>query len=174
MANPLIRADRVAVRRRHGLRRAAAAAGRDHRPRPAGRRPAGDTQVWGLLGCQKEAAFAADRVIVVVEEVVDEAVIRADPNRTIIPGLIVDAVVVEPWGAHPSYVQGAYDRDNRFYLDWDPITRDEAATQAWLARVGLRPRRPRGLHREAGRRADRVPAAAAPAPSGSVDYGAYR
>src|SRR5262249_28818664 len=52
--------------------------------------------------------------------------------RTIIPGLIVDAVVVEPWGAHPSYVQGAYDRDNRFYLDWDPISRDEAATQAWL------------------------------------------
>ena len=93
---------------------------------------AGDTQVWGLLGCQKEAAFAADRVIVVVEELVDEAVIRADPNRTIIPGLIVDAVVVEPWGAHPSYVQGAYDRDNRFYLDWDPISRDEAATQAWL------------------------------------------
>ena len=92
----------------------------------------GDTQVWGLLGCQKEAAFAADRVIVVVEELVDEAVIRADPNRTIIPGLIVDAVVVEPWGAHPSYVQGAYDRDNRFYLDWDPITRDEDAVQAWL------------------------------------------
>ena len=71
-------------------------------------------------------------MIVVVEEVVDEAVIRADPNRTIIPGLIVDAVVVEPWGAHPSYVQGAYDRDNRFYLDWDPISRDEAAIQAWL------------------------------------------
>ncbi len=93
---------------------------------------AGDTQVWGLLGCQKEAAFAADRVIVVVEELVDEAVIRADPNRTIIPGLIVDAVVVEPWGAHPSYAQGYYDRDNRFYLDWDPISRDEAATQAWL------------------------------------------
>src|SRR6187549_3443535 len=63
----------------------------------------GDTQVWGLLGCQKEAAFAADRVIVVVEELVDEDVIRADPNRTIIPGLIVDAVVVEPYGAHPSY-----------------------------------------------------------------------
>src|SRR4051812_37816893 len=67
---------------------------------------AGNTQVWGLLGCQKEAAFAADRVIVVVEELVAEEVVRADPNRTIIPGLIVDAVVVEPWGAHPSYVQG--------------------------------------------------------------------
>ena len=93
----------------------------------------GDTQVWGLLGCQKEAAFAADRVIVVVEELVDEAVIRADPNRTIIPGLIVDAVVVEPWGAHPSYVQGAYDRDNRFYLDWDPITRDEERSRPGCA-----------------------------------------
>src|SRR4051794_29992124 len=50
----------------------------------------GNTQAWGLLGCQKEAAFAADRVIVVVEELVGEDVIRADPNRTLIPGLIVD------------------------------------------------------------------------------------
>ena len=80
-------------------------------------------------------------MIVVVEELVDEAVIRSDPNRTVIPGLIVDAVVVEPYGAHPSYVQGAYDRDNRFYLDWDPISRDEDALQAWLRDVGLRPRR---------------------------------
>jgi glutaconate CoA-transferase subunit A len=64
----------------------------------------GNTQMWGLLGCQKEAAFAAERVIVVVEELCPESVIRADPNRTVIPGLIVDAVVVEPWGAHPSYV----------------------------------------------------------------------
>ena len=121
---------------------------------PSARRPRGDTQVWGLLGCQKEAAFAADRVIVVVEEVVDEAVIRADPNRTIIPGLIVDAVVVEPWGAHPSYVQGAYDRDNRFYLDWDPITPRRGGHPGLAARVGLRPRRPGGLHREARRGAD--------------------
>ena len=104
----------------------------------------GDTQVWGLLGCQKEAAFAADRVIVVVEELVDEAVIRADPNRTIIPGLIVDAVVVEPFGAHPSYVQGDYDRDNRFYLDWDAISRDEAAAPGLARRVGPRRRRAGG------------------------------
>lgn len=93
---------------------------------------AGNTQVWGLLGVQKEVAFAAERVIVVVEEVVDEAVIRSDPNRTIIPGLLVDAVVHEPYGAHPSYTQGYYDRDNRFYLAWDRISRDEAATLAWL------------------------------------------
>jgi glutaconate CoA-transferase, subunit A len=88
--------------------------------------------VWGLLGCQKEAAFAAERVIVVVEELVDEAVVRADPNRTIIPGLIVDAVVVEPFGAHPSYAQGYYDRDNAFYIEWDAISRDEQALQVWL------------------------------------------
>src|SRR4029453_7628181 len=86
---------------------------------------AGNTQVWGLLGCQKEAAFAADRVIVVVEELGSEDVGRADPNRTIIPGLIVDAVVVEPYGAHPSYVQGAYDRHNPFHPQWGAHTRDE-------------------------------------------------
>jgi glutaconate CoA-transferase subunit A len=133
----------------------------------------GDTQVWGLLGCQKEAAFAADRVIVVVEELVDEAVIRADPNRTIIPGLIVDAVVVEPWGAHPSYVQGRYDRDNRFYLDWDPISRDAATTEAWLREwvYDLDGRADYvaklGDERLAGLRPGT-------APSGSVDYGEYR
>mgnify|MGYP000479119739 FL=1 len=92
----------------------------------------GNTQLWGLLGAQKEAAFAARHVIVVVEEIVDEEVIRSDPNRTLIPGLIVDAVVHEPYGAHPSYVQGYYDRDNDFYLRWDEISRDEAATRAWL------------------------------------------
>ena len=58
----------------------------------------GDGQIWGLLGCQKEAAFAAERVILVCEELVDEGVVRRDPNRTVIPGLIVDAVVVEPRG----------------------------------------------------------------------------
>lgn len=93
---------------------------------------AGNTHLWGLLGVQKEAAFAAKHVIVVVEEVVEEAVIRSDPNRTIIPGLVMDAVVHEPYGAHPSYVQGYYDRDNEFYLRWDEISRNEAATRAWL------------------------------------------
>jgi glutaconate CoA-transferase, subunit A len=92
----------------------------------------GNTQLWGLVGVQKEVAFAAAKVVVVVEEIVDEAVIRRDPNRTLIPGLIVDAVVHEPYGAHPSYVQGYYDRDNRFYLDWDKVSRDQAQTEAWL------------------------------------------
>ncbi|HWZ61094.1 MAG TPA: CoA-transferase [Gemmatimonadaceae bacterium] len=92
----------------------------------------GNAQIWGLLGVQKEAAFAARHVIVVVEELVDAAVIRADPNRTIVPGLIVDAVVVEPWGAHPSYAQGYYDRDNDFYVAWEPISREPAALARYL------------------------------------------
>lgn len=92
----------------------------------------GNTQLWGLLGVQKETAFAADRVVVVAEEVVDGDVIRSDPNRTIIPDLVVDAVVHEPYGAHPSYVQGYYDRDNEFYLRWSEISRDHASTADWL------------------------------------------
>ncbi|MGQ0643486.1 MAG: CoA transferase subunit A [Gemmatimonadaceae bacterium] len=92
----------------------------------------GNTQVWGLLGTQKEAAFASARVIVVVEELVDESVIRQDPNRTIIPGLIVNAVVAEPWGAHPSYAQGYYDRDNDFYVEWESISRDAVRLSAYL------------------------------------------
>ena len=93
---------------------------------------AGNTQMWGLLGVQQEAAFASARVIVVVEELVEESAIRSDPNRTVIPGMIVNAVVREPWGAHPSYAQGYYDRDNDFYVAWEAITRDPARLERYL------------------------------------------
>ena len=134
----------------------------------------GNTQMWGLLGCQKEAAFAAERVIVVVEELVSEDVIRADPNRTVIPGLIVDAVVVEPWGAHPSYVQGAYDRDNHFYRDWDAISREAATTQAWLDEwvYGVAGRAEYMAKLGEDRMASLKPSGSAP--SGSVEYGVYK
>src|SRR5437016_3771301 len=92
----------------------------------------GNAQMWGVLGVQKEAAFAARRVIVVAEEIVDESVIRADPNRTVIPGFIVDAVVHEPWGAHPSYAQGYYDRDNEFYVAWEDISKDPNRLDQYL------------------------------------------
>jgi glutaconate CoA-transferase subunit A len=92
----------------------------------------GNAQMWGVLGVQKEAAFAAERVIVVAEEIVDESVVRADPNRTVIPGFIVDAVVHEPWGAHPSYAQGYYDRDNEFYVAWEAISKDEKRLASYL------------------------------------------
>ncbi|MDE2292856.1 MAG: CoA transferase subunit A [Elusimicrobia bacterium] len=92
----------------------------------------GNAQIWGLLGVQKEAAFASKRVIVVVEELVEQSVIRADPNRTVIPAPIVSAVVVEPFGAHPSFAQGYYDRDNDFYVAWEPVSRDPAALAKYL------------------------------------------
>ncbi|MGB4868976.1 MAG: CoA-transferase [Candidatus Promineifilaceae bacterium] len=92
----------------------------------------GNTHIWGLLGMQKEVAFAAKKVVIVVEEVVDAEVIARDPNRTLIPGLVVDAVVHEPFGAHPSYVQGYYDRDNAFYLDWAENSGDQEKTEVWL------------------------------------------
>ncbi len=92
----------------------------------------GDAQIWGIPGCQKESAFAAGRVIVVCEEIVSDEVIRSDPNRTLIPGTIVDAVVEAPGGCHPSYAQGFYDRDNPFYLEWDAISRDTGRLDEWL------------------------------------------
>lgn len=92
----------------------------------------GNAQVWGLLGSQKEVAFAAKKVIVVAEQIVDNDVVRRDPNRTLVPGLVVSHVVHEPWGCHPSYVQGFYDRDNDFYVKWDDISRDPATYAAYL------------------------------------------
>lgn len=133
----------------------------------------GNTHLWGLLGSQKEVAFAARRRIVVVEEIVDEAVIRSDPNRTLIPGLIVDAVVHEPFGAHPSYVQGYYDRDNQFYLDWEAISADHATTAAWLDEwVYALPDRAAYLAKLG--EAIRARLKPAPAPAAAVDYGAYQ
>ncbi|MGH9905600.1 MAG: CoA transferase subunit A [Pyrinomonadaceae bacterium] len=92
----------------------------------------GNAQVWGLIGVQKEAAFASRHTIVVAEEIVSERVIRSDPNRTLIPGFIVDAVVCEPFGCHPSYAQGYYDRDNNFYVRWREISKDVAQFQSYL------------------------------------------
>jgi glutaconate CoA-transferase subunit A len=93
----------------------------------------GNAQVWGLMGTQKETAFASRRVIVVAEEIVDHSVIRRDPNRTLIPSIVVDHVVHDPWGAHPSYVQGHYDRDNDFYVKWEDISRDPKTYQDYFA-----------------------------------------
>jgi glutaconate CoA-transferase subunit A len=92
----------------------------------------GNAQVWGILGEQRLAAFAAKKVILTVEEIVDEAVIRSDPNRTLIPGLVVDAVCHVPYCAHPSYTQGYHDRDNDFYLAWDEISKTAESVQAYL------------------------------------------
>jgi glutaconate CoA-transferase subunit A len=103
----------------------------------------GNAQIWGLIGVQKEAAFASRNTIVVAEEIVSESVIRSDPNRTLIPGLIVNAVVHEPFGCHPSFAQGFYDRDNDFYVRWREISQNEALLNKYLEEwvYGVRDRR---------------------------------
>jgi glutaconate CoA-transferase subunit A len=92
----------------------------------------GNVHLWGIIGEQKEVAFAAKQVILTAEEIVDEAVIRSDPNRTLIPGFIVNAVCHVPHAAHPSYAQGYYDRDNDFYLKWDKVSESAELTKQWL------------------------------------------
>ena len=92
----------------------------------------GNAHLWGIIGEQKEAAFAAKKVIVTAEEIVDESVIRSDPNRTMIPGIVVSAVCHVPFACHPSYAQGYYDRDNEFYLAWDKVSESVESVKAWL------------------------------------------
>ncbi len=92
----------------------------------------GNAHLWGIIGEQKEAAFAAKKVILTAEEIVDEAVIRSDPNRTMIPGIVVSAVCQVPFACHPSYAQGCYDRDNEFYLAWDKVSESVESVKAWL------------------------------------------
>ena len=93
----------------------------------------GNAHLWGIIGEQKEAAFAARKVILTAEEIVDESIIRSDPNRTMIPANIVSAVCHVPYSCHPSYAQGYYDRDNEFYLAWDKISSSQESIQNWLA-----------------------------------------
>jgi glutaconate CoA-transferase subunit A len=92
----------------------------------------GNAHLWGIIGEQKEAAFASKKVILTAEEIVDESVIRSDPNRTMIPGIVVSAVCHVPFACHPSYAQGYYDRDNEFYLAWDKISESVEATRHYL------------------------------------------
>jgi len=92
----------------------------------------GNAHLWGIIGEQKEAAFAAERVILTAEEIVSEAVIRSDPNRTLIPGMVVDAVCHVPFACHPSYAQGYYDRDNELYVQWDKISQSRADARKWI------------------------------------------
>lgn len=92
----------------------------------------GNAHLWGIIGEQKEAAFAAKKVILTAEEIVEESVIRSDPNRTMIPGIVVSAVCHVPFACHPSYAQGYYDRDNEFYLAWDKVSESADSIKQYL------------------------------------------
>ena len=90
----------------------------------------GNVQLWGITGVQKEAVLAAARSLVTVEEIVDE--LEPRPGAVVLPAWAVTAVAAVPGGAHPSYAQGYYDRDNDYYRAWDAISRDRDTFTAWL------------------------------------------
>jgi glutaconate CoA-transferase subunit A len=92
----------------------------------------GNVQMWGIIGDSVTGALASRRIVVTVEEVVSRDVVRRDPNRTMVPGYRVDAVCPVPWGAHPSYVQGYYTRDDAFYRAYDQLSRTAEGLQAYL------------------------------------------
>jgi glutaconate CoA-transferase subunit A len=94
---------------------------------------AGNVQLWGITGVQKEAVLAAKRAIVTVEEIVDE--LTPLPGAVVLPAWVLDAVAVAPGGAAPSYAHGYYDRDNAAYRAWDTISRDRDAFSRWLKEV---------------------------------------
>jgi glutaconate CoA-transferase subunit A len=92
----------------------------------------GNAHAWGNLGITEEAALASRTVILVAEEIVDREVILSDPNRVLLPGFRVAAVVHEPGGAHPSPVQGYYNRDHEAYHEYHRATRTREGFEAWL------------------------------------------
>jgi glutaconate CoA-transferase subunit A len=94
----------------------------------------GNAHLWGSLGVAVDGARAARSVIVVAEEIVAPEVIASDPNRALVPGFKVSAVVHEPWGAHPSPVQGHYGRDHAFFAQYHEQSRTLDDFERWLER----------------------------------------
>lgn len=92
----------------------------------------GNAHAWGNFGVMREAAFAAKRVILTCEEIVDHDVILSDPNRNVIPGFVVTSVVHEPFGSHPSPTQGYTRRDDNFYFEYHKETRSREGFEQWL------------------------------------------
>ncbi|MGA8024818.1 MAG: CoA-transferase [Candidatus Acidiferrales bacterium] len=93
----------------------------------------GNAHIWGSLGVVVDGARAARKIIVVAEEIVEPQVIASDPNRTLVPGFLVAAVVHEPGGAHPSPVQGYYGRDHAYFSQYHEQTRRLEDFEEWLA-----------------------------------------
>lgn len=91
---------------------------------------AGNVQLWGIVGVQKEAVLAADRSLVTVEEIVDE--LDPVPGGIVLPSWVITAVAEVPGGAHPSYTAGYSIRDNDFYQAWDSISRDRESFRTWM------------------------------------------
>jgi len=93
---------------------------------------AGNIQFWGIDGDTREGALAADRIIATVEEIVPSDIVRSSPERTMVPAHRVASVSLAPGGAHPSYVQDYYGRDDAHFAEYDAISRKPEAIAAYL------------------------------------------
>jgi glutaconate CoA-transferase subunit A len=91
----------------------------------------GNIGLWGITGVQREVALASSKVVVTVEEIVDELDLRG-PNGAVLPSWTVDAVAEVPRGSHPSYSMGYTHRDNAFYTRWDVISRTREMFSRWM------------------------------------------
>ncbi len=91
----------------------------------------GDVLIEGIVGVQKEAALAARRVVVTVEEIVPDFE-GLHPNLTVLPHWTVTAIAIVRGGAHPSYTHGYYARDNAAYLEWDKVSADRELFTQWM------------------------------------------
>lgn len=98
----------------------------------------GNSHIWGSLGVAVDGARAARKVIIVAEEIVSPEVIASDPNRTLVPGFLVAAVVHDPGGAHPSPVQGYYGRDHEFFSEYHTQSRELQDFERWLEKWVVR------------------------------------
>ncbi|MEJ8476043.1 CoA transferase subunit A [Roseibium algae] len=92
----------------------------------------GDVFLEGITGVQKEAVLASKRSIVTVEEIVDDFD-GISPNATVLPSWTVTSIAVVPGGAHPSYTQGYYGRDNGAYIEWDKVATERDTFTAWMS-----------------------------------------
>ena len=116
----------------------------------------GNVLLSGIVGAQKEAAFAARALLVTVEEVVDD--LDAPMNAVVLPRQVVTAVACVPGGAWPSYAQGHYPRDNAFYRGWDRVSRDRDSFDRWMGKHVLGTSDHAGFLRSV--RAEAIPAGA--------------
>lgn len=114
---------------------------------------AGNVGIWGITGVQKEAVLGARTSIVTVEEVVEELT-PSGPNHVVLPSWIVTAIALVPHGSHPSYAMGYSKRDNRFYTNWDEISRDREIFAEWIETAILAPGDHRGYLRAVGMLSD--------------------
>jgi glutaconate CoA-transferase subunit A len=104
---------------------------------------AGDkgTARWRGVGTiDKEIAFAADKVVIICEELVPEAEMRQSPESNQIPFFTVDCIVEQPWGAFPSAVPFYYDCDVPFLREMDAASRNEEDLRKWQDEWVFRPK----------------------------------